>query len=362
MRRFGIEPSTALEQAQRDQSTGAAEPFQPLPAPTGKPPFRLAASMVKPGLPSSERVIHIIGDHGGVKDPTPQVAVAKAMIADIAGAVDYCYSVGDVVYFNGAKAEYPPQFYEAYAHYNLPILAIPGNHDGDPEEDGETSLEAFVRYFCDATPQLLPEVAEYNRDTMDQPNVFWTLEDELVTIIGLYSNVPSGGVIEQEQQEWLVEELKAAAHDRALIVALHHPPLSCDAHHGGSEAMGKVLDEAFRGAMRAPDLILSGHVHNYQRFARTQNGNPDAAGTPDLLTVPYIVCGAGGYHNLHAMASEATPGMEVIDGVKLEAFDATQWGFLRLTITTTSIAGEYIGVDREGTVTPAVDSFTVPVG
>lgn len=360
MRRFGIVPRTAREQCQRDQSTGVTEAFQELPAPTGTAPYRLNAGDVKPGLSATQRVIHVIGDHGGVKDPTPQNAVAKAMIADAAG-VDYCYSVGDVVYFNGARQEYPPQFQEPYADYNMPIFAIPGNHDGDPEEDGEASLAAFMRYFCDTTPQLLPEVAEYNRDTMTQPNCYWTLRDELVTIIGLYSNVPSGGAIQANQQAWLAAELEAAPSGVPLIVALHHPPYSCDAHHGGSEAMGKILDEAFRETDRWPDLVLSGHVHNYQRFDR-QVQLPDGSAGRYECKVPYIVCGAGGYHNLHAMATDAAPGMEAVPGqVTLNAFDATQWGFLRLTITASTVAGEYVGVDKTGNVTANVDTFAFPV-
>jgi hypothetical protein len=353
MRRFGIEPASATEQAQRDQTTGAAEPFQPLPPPTGSPPYRLALAAVKPDLSPAQRTFHVIGDHGGVKDPNPQAEVAKALIADLASQsmpAEFCYSVGDVVYFNGATIEYPPQFFEAYAHYNLPILAIPGNHDGDPE-NGETSLQAFVRYFCDSSPQLLGEAAEYNRDTMDQPNVFWTLEDELMTIVGLYSNVPSGGVIHPDQQEWLVGELRAAPAGRALIVALHHPPYSCDAHHGGSEQMGHVLDQAFSAAGRYPELVLSGHVHNYQRFTRTLAGHE----------LPYIVCGAGGYHNLHTMATGAKPGLQATSDCVLEQFDASQWGFMRLAVTASKIEGEYVGVDRAGNVTPDVDTFSVPV-
>jgi hypothetical protein len=45
-RRFGIEPASAIAQAQRDQTTGASEPFQPLPKPTGAPPYRLALPTV----------------------------------------------------------------------------------------------------------------------------------------------------------------------------------------------------------------------------------------------------------------------------------------------------------------------------
>jgi hypothetical protein len=350
MRRYGIEPSTATSQAQKQQAS--QQPFEPLPAPTGAAPFRLASTALEIPAAGAMRVLHVIGDSGGVQDPKPQGAVASALIADLTAhpEVAFLYHVGDVDYFNGARAEYVPQFFEAYAHYVRPILAIPGNHDGDPEEgSGEASLSAFVRYFCAKTAQLPPEVEEYNRDTMTQPNVYWTLTDELVTIVGLYSNVPQGGQIEPEQAKWLSEELAAAAKDRALIVALHHPPYSADAMHGGSAKMGQVLDAAFASSGRTPDLVITGHVHNFQRFTRT-------IGSKQL---PYIVCGAGGYHNLHAMATGAKPGLKVTEDTVLEAFDATQWGFLRLTVSTSAIEGEYVGVASNGTVKADVDHFTV---
>jgi hypothetical protein len=354
MRRFGIEPASAVAMAQRDQSAEAVQRIEPLPTPTGAPPYRLSASKVKPGMPTDKRVIHIIGDHGGIKDPHPQLNVAAAMVADAAtNGVDYCYSVGDVVYFNGAKSEYPNQFQEPYAHYNLPIFAIPGNHDGEISDPAvEPSLQAFVRYFCDVEPQLRTEVAEFHRDSMDQPNVYWTLEDDLVTIIGLYTNVPSGGVVRPDQAAWLVGELEHAPTDRALIVALHHPCYSCDAHHGGSAKMGQVLDRAFAASKRTPDLVLAGHVHDYQRFTRTLGGR----------AVPYIVCGASGYPNLHRMAHDAAFGLQATPDCVLASFEAAQWGFLRLTVATAAVEGEYVAVAKDGTVTPGIDRFKVPVG
>jgi hypothetical protein len=352
MRRYGIPFVTATEQAQKEQVSQQA--FQPLPAPTGAAPYRMTTTELEVASPGASRVLHVIGDSGGVKDPTPQAAVAKALIADLTAHPEagWLYHVGDVDYFNGARVEYVPQFFEAYEHYTRPIVAIPGNHDGDPEPgSSEASLAAFVRYFCDTSPQLLPEVEEYHRDTMTQPNVYWTLVDGLVTIVGLYSNVPAGGQIEPDQAKWLAEELGAAPKGRALIVALHHPPYSSDAMHGGSAHMGQVLDAAFASSSRTPDLVLAGHVHNFQRFSRTIGSRQ----------IPYVVCGAGGYHNLHAMASGAQPGLKVAEDTALEAFDAKQWGFLRLTVSASSIEGEYVGVALDGTVTPAVDKFSAAV-
>ena len=354
-RRVGLPATTADRQAQKLHAPLANQSFAPLPAATGAPPFRLATGAL--GLAVAERrVLHLVGDTGGVKDPNPQLRVAAAMIADRAqSGAELLYHLGDVIYYNGDEREYGPQFYEPYAHYQAPIVAIPGNHDGDNSDDPAVpSLAAFVENLCSAEPHLDPQAQETNRDTMDQPNVYWTLTDELLTIVGLYTNVPEGGVVASDQVQWLVEELRAAPATSALIVALHHPPYSCDADHGGSAAMGQMLDGAFAAARRSPDLVLSGHVHDYQRFTRTITG----------AEVPYIVAGAGGYHNLHAIApapggGPPTPPFRVRPDCVLEAYCDDEWGFLRLTVSAGAVVGEYVAVTRDGAVTRNKDSFTL---
>jgi Icc-related predicted phosphoesterase len=348
MRRFGIPAADARGQLQRDDAELAVQKFEPLPHPTGSPPYRLALKDVIGTEPTGGLAFHVIGDHGGVKDPDPQRAVAAALAADHAQRpVAFCYSVGDVVYFNGAENEYANQFGEPYAHYAVPIFAIPGNHDGDPEEDGEASLDAFMRHFCDSAPRLLPDMAEFQRDTMDQPNCYWTLTSDHVTIIGLYSNVPSGGQIEPDQAAWLVSELRDAPTNRPVIVALHHPPYSVDAHHGGSAKMGKVLDGAFEEAERCPDLVLAGHVHDAQFFVREAWGKQ----------IGYVVIGNSGYHNLHAFAKGAQEGDELDQGVTFQYGDDGGWGFLRVEVLNEDginnvLRVEYIGVAKDGTVSP----------
>lgn len=365
-RRFGIPPTTVDQQVQKFHSFQSNQKFEPLPPPTGSSPYRLSTSEL--GIPQAtgERVLHVTGDTGGVKDPNPQLHVAAAMAADLqaagggeGAAPAYLYHVGDVVYFDGAECQYGPQFYEPYAHYNVPILAIPGNHDGEEntEEPGVRSLNAFVENFCASTPHLDPQAGDSNRDTMTQPNVYWTLEDDLLTIVGMYTNVPEGGQVQQDQVEWLIGELEDAPTSGVLLVALHHPPYSGDGTHGGSARMGQLLDEAFAKSKRVPDMVLSGHVHNYQRFTRTIGEKQ----------VPYIVAGAGGYHNLHKMSPEAGGGsvqlpFEAAADCQLEAYCDEQWGFLRLTVTAgkpAHIVGSYTAVDKSGTVTQEVDTFTV---
>ena len=351
-RRLGVPAQPAEIQFHKSHGFRANQTFQPLPRPTGAYPYRLVLDQVLTPAQTAavthagKLVFHVCGDTGGVKSPEPQQIVAMYMEQDattLSPPPSFLYHLGDVVYFNGQRSEYYPQFYEPYAQYPLPILAIPGNHDGDPLDPAtEPSLAAFVESFCTAEPVLLPEAQEVQRDTMTQPNVYFTLLTPFATIVGLYSNVPEGGRLDADQIAWLGAELAAAPADTALIVAVHHPVYSADAHHGGSEYVGQVLDAAFESSGRTPDLVLTGHVHNYQRFTRTANGRQ----------VPYVVAGAGGYWHLHYMAKDAsgqdlpTPWQTPDPEVTLESYSDDRHGFLRLTATAETVTGEYLTVPR----------------
>lgn len=350
-RRFGIPPSTAREQVQKVQIPAPTEGTgNPLPVPTGPAPFRATPADV--GIVDARPMrFFVLGDSGGVKNPDRQHNVAKAMQEHAGPAPVFVYHVGDLVYFHGDETDYASQFYEPYAHLNAAIIGIPGNHDGDNSDDPSVhSLAGFMTNLCASAAALPAGSEEYNRDTETQPNCYWTLRASAVTIIGCYSNVPSGGVIGPHQAAWLTAELAAAPAGVPLIVALHHPPYSADGIHGGSAAMGQVLDAAFQQSGRLPDLVLSGHVHNYQRFTRTM----PAGGAK----IPYVVIGNGGYHNLHKLAHGATPGEQLRDGVVFEAGDDSNWGFLSLVSDGAKIDAEYVSVAKHGTVSRHADSFT----
>jgi acid phosphatase type 7 len=351
-RRFGLAASHVREQVQHEQTPLPFEAFAPLPAPTGEPPFRLALSAVTTD-PTDSLSFVAFGDMGGIVDASPQKNVATSIATNAFTATSsFAYALGDVVYFNGDHSQYFPQFYEPYETIKLPFFAIPGNHDGDNSDDPSVrSLDAFVTNFCAPAPALTADAKDAPRDAMTQPNCYWTLTANLATIVGLYTNVPSGGVVDATQEAWLDAELKAAPTDRALILALHHPPYSADAHHGGSASMGALIDRATAAAGRVPDLILSGHVHNYQRFTRNVGAG-----------VSYVVAGGGGYHNLHAMASGLGQLPYPIPGsdVSVDAYDDTDWGWLALTVDRTHIAGSYIAVDKTG-ASRIADTFAIPL-
>jgi hypothetical protein len=328
------------------------EAFQPLPLPATPPPFRMSLESVVGQAQidairsDGKLVFHAAGDTGGIRDAVPQTVVVKKLIEQLSAAGNgpsFFYHLGDVVHFKGQAAEFYPQFYEPYEHYTAPIFAIPGNHDGMPPGDGAPPLDAFMRNFCNRVPRITPEAGDVPRTAMTQPYCHFTLEAPFVTFIGLYSNVPSGGRIHNDQLQWLIGELKAASKQKALILAVHHPIYSADEHHGGDEHLESVIHGAFDIAKRIPQAVLSGHVHNYQRFTR-QFGH---------RSVPYLIIGAGGYHNLHGMLKAPDGGdlavplqITTAPSLRLERYKSTRHGFARITASANELLFEYFTVPR----------------
>src|SRR5258708_3108768 len=60
------------------------------------------------------------------------------------------------------------------------------------------------------TPRLTKEAGDVSRDAMTEPNVYWTLETPFATVVGLYTNVPEGGWLDDKQIAWLTGELSVA--------------------------------------------------------------------------------------------------------------------------------------------------------
>jgi len=347
----GVHPISSL--------THSTQSFQPLPPPLGQPPYSYDLESVLPGIgaqaaTNGKIVFHCVGDTGGIKHPDYQTHVAEAMKADLglpaADVPSFFYHLGDVVYFNGQLGDYYSQFYEPYDGYTPPIISIPGNHDGDPVDSTQVSLDGWVAYFMTAQPHVDPASHDVPRVTMSQPNVFFTLLCPFVTIIGMYTNVPDHGSIDSVQQQWLSNEFATADPNKALIVALHHPIYSFDDFHSGSPNMANVLDQAINDSQRVPNIVLAAHVHNYQRIEQTV-----ASG----ITIPFIVSGNGGYYNLHKL--NTAPGNSDPDNnAKLIAADDQNHGYMTLTVDANNISGAVTSVNNTTGVATPLEQFAYP--
>lgn len=313
---------------------------------------------------------HAVGDTGAAKVSRSQSAltsieheahVADSMAADLQPNGDgpaFLFHLGDVIYNFGEAQYYYDQFYEPFRAYDRPIFAVPGNHDGAAFGQGSSApqvptLDAFLTNFCAAAPGLSPDAGGLIRSVMTQPAVYFTLDAPYVSIIGLYSNVLEGpGVISSQgghfplvndQLDFLKSELTRLKPDRkagkrAVVLALHHPPLSADAKHGGSTGAQVDIDQACKAAGLWPDLVLSGHAHLYQRFTRVVSNGQQT---------PYLIAGSGGF-SATPPRGKLPPAPITVGDHTLEINPIVAFGYLTITTDAKTLSVTFRTADAGG--------------
>ncbi len=341
------------------------------------------ADVVKAIEQSGQVVFHAVGDSGATKKAAfhNELGVFDHAAADIHSATtaaerpSFLYHLGDLVYDFGETAYYYDQFYEPLRNYHAPVFAIPGNHDsfvipatltGSGQE--YDPLTAFLRNFCAETPQVTDEARSLHRTAQTQPGVYFSLDAPFVRIIGLFSNaLEDPGLISSEDGHWpgvpdfqldflkaQLQRIKTEQYKGAVLLAMHHPPFSYapqgrpgrGGNHGGSPKMLKQIDTICKDAGVYPHAVLSGHVHNYQRFTRALRfGGKD-------IEVPFVVCGSGGHHiNPIVQGSGGQPASPPRPGDRVDYLDGhaavesrglvlanydddrTDYGYLRVTVS-----------------------------
>jgi Calcineurin-like phosphoesterase len=309
---------------------------------------------------------HALGDTG-VGNAQEAENVSEEMATDFkagAGGMNpaFLLHLGDVIYGPDKAANYCDRFYRPYRHYPGKIAAIPGNHDGEEKTAVDSpSLKDFLANFCAAKAVVPPQAATSGiyRETMMQPGVYWMLDAPFARIIGLYSNRLenpgylqgiTNGKDDSSQLDWLKKTLSSISKSKdkkALVVATHHPPFS-QAGHSGSTEMSQTIDNACTAAGVIPDLFLSGHAHNYQRYTRRFGGKQ----------VPYIVAGTGGMPPQNVPAATGQP-VAGIDGVTYDSAVAS-YGYLFVTLSVKQLKAEFWQLGPEHTT--AFDTVTVDLG
>ena len=208
-----------------------------------------------------------------------QAAIAKAVLDAHPDAV---FIAGDLVYGRGRAAEYRDHFFPIYNSEAVPLmrttpfLGVPGNHDvpfakfpdaaayfaywsqplnGPALKTGEPDAAPVLAGLHDAmvaaSGPAFPRMASFS---FDYGLVHWTVLD-------------SNAYVDWEHpvmKAWLEADLRAAQRAPWRIVALHHPLFQSSRAHFDDQWMRPIspLLEKYR-----VDLVLAGHVHNYQRTA-----------------------------------------------------------------------------------------------
>lgn len=142
------------------------------------------------------------------------------------------------------------------------------------------------------------------------------------------------------QLEWLREQL--ASSTAACTIAFFHHPVFSVGGQGSNERLMAVWNQLVGAGV---DVVLTGHEHNYQRWAPLGMG-----GVPHPAGPTHFVAGAGG----HGVRPFVTTDSRMVVGADTYQAPDTR-GSLRLTLGAAAATFEY--VTREGLV---LDSGTIP--
>lgn len=238
-------------------SSGAAAPSASAAA-AGSAPGRTAGITV-----------YAAGDIADCRYSRPQFSGAartaglvEAGLAQDAGAV--VLSLGDHTYPEGVAAEFQHCYQPTWGRFKARTHPAPGNHEYATRDAG-----GYFDYFG---AQAGPDRRGY-----------YSFELGAWHLVSLNSDLH--GAADAAQLLWLKDDL---AHHRArCTLAYWHAPLYSSGGHAASTHMRAV----WRALVDAgADVVLSGHDHDYERFApQDADGRADAA-----RGIRQFVAGTGG--------------------------------------------------------------------
>ena len=177
--------------------------------------------------------------------------------------------LGDTQYPAGRLAEYRG----SYAHSWGRLLSVTHPATGNHEYAASKTAAGYRAYFG---ARGVPAGATYYSYDVGS----WHL-------IALDSNCSFVGGCQRgsKQQRWLAADLKAHP-SRCALAYWHHPRFSSGIVHGSTKEMDPLFMTLDAGGV---DVLLSGHEHQYERFA-PQHHN----GTPATSGIRQFVVGTGG--------------------------------------------------------------------
>jgi acid phosphatase type 7 len=217
-------------------------------------------------------------------------------------------TLGDNVYENGTAAEFANCYDPTWGRHKGRTRPALGNH-----EYGVSRAGGYFAAFGSAAGE--PPLGWYSYDLGA-----WR-------VIVLNSNCGVVGCATGGTQEtWLRAEL-AASQARCTLAVWHHPRWSSGTTHGPTEAVAPLYLALYEAGV---ELLLSGHEHNYERFAPL---NP--AGQPDPKGVRQFVVGTGGRSHYRLGPPK----------VGSEARNDDTFGLLALTLRPTSYQWQFVPVE-----------------
>lgn len=226
-----------------------------------------------PRTPVVGSTIAAVGDMacapGGAVTATTcrQMQVSDDLVADT--EVTELLALGDLQYEVGALSAFQTAYEASFGRLKSITKPVSGNH-----EYGTSGAAGYYTYFGAAAGDPTKGYYSYDIGTLWHVVVL----NSNCTIVSCAAG--------STQEQWLRADLAAATDRPCVLAAWHHPRFTSSTSHTNDPAVAPFWDalQDFDA-----DLVLNGHVHNYERFdVQLPSGVADRAG------IRQIVVGTGG--------------------------------------------------------------------
>lgn len=249
--------------------------------------------------PSPAAIAVLVGSGDIAKCGSAGTIATAKLLDSIPGTV---FTTGDNVYDNGTASEYRDCYAPTWGRHKNRTRPVPGNH-----EYNTPGAKAYFDYFGEAAG--FPDEGYYS----------YRAGNWLVLALNSEIDMRPGS----PQLTWLTNELRI--NPTTCAAAYFHRPLFSSGPHGNNADVAplwRVLQAS------GVEVIIAGHDHLYERFARL-----DADGRPDPRGIRQFVVGTGGGDPYQIVRN--TSGSEARGGA---------WGVLKLTLAGNSYSWEFIPV------------------
>jgi hypothetical protein len=248
-------------------------------------------------------------DFGGAK---PGVCQHRATAALLTGA-DVVLPLGDLQYPNGSLGAFTTGYDPSWGQVAATTYPVVGNH-----EYSTPGAQGYFDYWNSK-----------GRPTGVTGSGYYSFDVGSWHVVALNSQCSAVPCAEGSLQNDFLEQDLASTTKSCVVAYWHHPYFNSGAIHGTAMPAGvrAFWDDLYAAGA---DIILNGHEHNYQRYAKqTSAGQAVANGIREF------VVGTGGKEHY---------GLLDVKDANYEIGNATDFGVLKLHLGDTSYTWEFVGV------------------
>jgi hypothetical protein len=226
------------------------------------------------------------------------------------------FTLGDGAYSSGTTTEFNNCYDPTWGQFKSRTRPVVGDHEYEtPNAAGHYS------YFANQLAPYGPAATDPTRGYYSYDIGAWH-----VSVLNTTCYTSSIGCNRNLMEQWFVDDLNAHPTNCTLAI-WHQPRYSSGNVHGNNAQMQALWQTAYEHGV---DLVLSGHEHDYERFAPM-----DAVGNADPVNgLREIVVGTGGYFRYGLGTLQ--PNSEV--------YNSNTWGVLKLTLHAASYNWQFLPV------------------